>query len=426
MSSSIQTETPKCCAITKTGKKCCYKSKQNSLYCGIHKNYINTSKSLFTDEKKIELNINNLKHTTMLNTTEQIIELTINFFDGSNMKIDNAYDMSIDDVKIEINGVKTDMKKKQMSLFVVGEEDELTTYNNQTLLFCLIKEADELIIENDIQIDDYILETDYEKMDECLTSKVVELFNNNKVMEDIDCLREYISDEMADYLFNSDHTHSQYKVMWKDDDAVFTTANGSSSIQATLVKFHTIKDYINDQLEYEDSSDEKIDMDNYKQLYAYALAKEWCNNVSISSTAEKKKNREEFKEGIKDLVIKKMYWEVNEDVCNRLDDYDEEDEEDAPENETDEERRTRQYPSEFEYVCDAYYEIVDSWGEDEVEDFIRKTLTNDGRHEFHIKQKNHELYLPDCLGDIEMSKENIMEIINENSVYSQEYYERFV
>jgi len=42
-----------CQAIKKDGKACKYKAKCGSLYCGVHKNFIDTSKTLFTEEEEI-------------------------------------------------------------------------------------------------------------------------------------------------------------------------------------------------------------------------------------------------------------------------------------------------------------------------------------------------------------------------------------
>ena len=41
-----------CQAVKKDGKACKYKAKCGSKYCGIHKNFIDTSKTLFTDEEE--------------------------------------------------------------------------------------------------------------------------------------------------------------------------------------------------------------------------------------------------------------------------------------------------------------------------------------------------------------------------------------
>lgn len=420
----MNTTTTICEAIQKNGKKCCNKAKSNSLYCGVHKNYVNTSAYLFSDdEKKIELKNNN-KISTMTSTTEKTIELTINFFDGSNMKIHNAKGMSIEDIRKEINKVKTDIKMKQMSIFVVGEDDELTKYNNQELLFCLFKEADELIIdESDHEISDKLLERDYKKMGEYINEECVRMFDNNEY--DIDELNTYIWDEMADNEFNDDATHSQYKAIWKDDDEIFTNKNGSSSPSATLVKFHAIKQYINDVIQYEEAFSENIDMDNYKQLYALALANEYCANLSVSSTKGAENEEAEIKEGIEKLVIKKMYWEVNDMVCDSLDDRYESDE-DEEEGETDEEKRTRLYTYEFENCAECYCDTIEEMEEDDLTEHIKRTLTNSGRHEFHIKQDNHELYLPDCLGNIERSRKIMVDIIKGNWGFNQELYDKYI
>ena len=359
-----------CEAIQKNGKKCCNKAKPNSLYCGVHKNYVNTSAYLFSDdEKKIELKNNN-KISTMTSTTEKIIELTINFFDGSNMKIDNAKGMNIENIKSEINKVKTDMKTRQMSIFVVGEDDELDKYNNQELLFCLFKEADELIIDNDHEISDTLLEEDYKKVGEYINNKVYEKWDEGEL--DIEELNTYIWDKMADDEFNDDYTFSQYKAIWKDDEEIYDSHKGVRTAYHTLLKFHDIKQYINDTLDYEDSCDEKIDMDNYKQLYAYALAKEYCENLGVSSTKGAENEEAEIKEGIEKLVIKKMYWEVNEMVNDSLDDRYESDE-DEEEGETDEEKRTRLYTYEFENCAEHYCDTIEEMDEDDLTEHIKRT-----------------------------------------------------
>jgi len=341
------------------------------------------------------------------------------------MKIDNAKDMSIQDIREEINKVKTDIKTRQMSIFVVGEDDELTKYNNQELLFCLFKEADDLIIEeNNHEFNgDPLLEEDYKKVGEYINSKVYEKWDEGKL--DIDELNTYIFDEMADNEFNDDTTHSQYKAIWKEDNEIYDSHKGVRTAYHTLLKFHAIKEYINDILDYEDICDDKIDMDNYKQLYAYALAREYCGHLSVSSTKMAEKEEAEIKEGIEKLVIKKMYWEVNEIVCDRLDDRYESDE-DEEDGETDEEKRTRLYTYEFENCAEHYCDTMEEMDEDDLKKVIRRTLTNSGRHELHIKQDDYELYLPDCIYNVERSRKIMVEIIKENYGFNQELHDKYI
>jgi hypothetical protein len=131
MMTTYHTKCGLCEAIQKNGKKCLFKAKPNGL-CGVHKNYINTSKPLFTEEKiekKIELKINDKINT-------QMTKLTINFMNGEKITIKKPN--NFEEIKCEIFRVRKIMNEKYV-LFKIGEEEKLTKYDGEDLLFCLIE-----------------------------------------------------------------------------------------------------------------------------------------------------------------------------------------------------------------------------------------------------------------------------------------------
>jgi len=340
-------------------------------------------------------------------TSTENYELTINFFDGSNMKINNKY-KNIEIIKKEIMNNKRDIVgANQLSLFNIGEEDKLTKYDNQKVLFCLIKSYKELIFEYDcFEMEDPDLQEDYEKVADYLKEVVSNKYQDEDI--DTDDLLEYIQDELAHNEFNTED--DDYTKIWKSYEDIIK----EKSVNGILEKFHNIKDFINDQIEYEEATDEKIDMDNYKQLYAYALARGWCNDVSIESEDEKNNKKMEIQEAIKDLILKKMYWEVDDNVKNRVDEDDEDDEDEEDYNEL------------FDIEIDNYYEMIDNYDDDDVEKYIKCILNNDRVPKFDLTRANYEEYLPDCLEDLEMSKEIILEVISDNNEFDKELYERFI
>ena len=112
-----------CKAIKKTGKQCSFKTRPNTCYCGVHKNYIDISKPLFSDEVEI----------IEPNNKPQVI---INFMDGS-IIITDKYDYNN-----IINTIKKERNKPDeiYSLFSPGEEDEVKIINhdlNYDILFCV-------------------------------------------------------------------------------------------------------------------------------------------------------------------------------------------------------------------------------------------------------------------------------------------------
>jgi len=113
-----------CEALKKDGKICGCKTAHNTKYCGRHKNYINSSKSLFSED-------------------EEPSKLTINFMSGDTIEItDGVILSSIDKIKQHIEIVR-DTKTIKYMLYEQDEEDELTAYNSQKVLFCLFRELEE-------------------------------------------------------------------------------------------------------------------------------------------------------------------------------------------------------------------------------------------------------------------------------------------
>lgn len=355
-------------------------------------------------------------------TSTENYELTINFFDGSNMKIDNAKYKDIDVVKREIMNNKRDIVgANQVSLFNIGEEDKLTEYEDQKLLFCLIKQHKELIFDYScFKMEDPDLQQDAEKVADYLK----EVVSNKYQDEDIntDDLLEYIQDELAEEQFNTED--DDYTKIWKSYEDIIK----EKSVNGILEKFHNIKDFINDQIEYEEAGNEKIDMDNYKQLYAYALARAWCVVVNIESEEETKKKME-IQEAIKDLILKKMYWEVYDNIKDNYMNNCDEDDEDNDEDDDEENYEEKYGCCLFEMYNDEipkYYDMIEEYDDEDVEKYIKSILNNDRVPTFDLTRANYEEYLPDCLGNLTMSKEIILDVINNNDEFDKELYERFI
>jgi hypothetical protein len=120
--------TTTCNAIKKDGKKCCFKSKPGMNFCGVHKNYIDTSKPLFTEDIKDEIK------------KEQ---MTIKFMDGSSIMLDKG--TPVNKIITHIKTVRGKGNTEKYQLFRINQEDALTliemTDDNE--LFCLFEEVKE-------------------------------------------------------------------------------------------------------------------------------------------------------------------------------------------------------------------------------------------------------------------------------------------
>jgi len=114
-----------CKAVKKSGDVCGCKT--SNIYCGRHKHYIDTNKSLFSDDNDI---------------IEEPRHLTINFMSGDKIDItDNAILSSIDKIKQYITKTR-ETKDIVYSLFVEGEENEISVYRGECVLFCLFRELE--------------------------------------------------------------------------------------------------------------------------------------------------------------------------------------------------------------------------------------------------------------------------------------------
>lgn len=114
-----------CKAIKKSGDVCGCKT--SNIYCGRHKHYIDTNKSLFSEDNDI---------------IEEPRHLTINFMSGDKIDItDNAILSSIDKIKQYITDTR-ETKDILYSLFVEGEENEISVYRGECVLFCLFRELE--------------------------------------------------------------------------------------------------------------------------------------------------------------------------------------------------------------------------------------------------------------------------------------------
>jgi hypothetical protein len=110
-----------CEATKKNGDPCKFKAQPNSCFCGVHKNFIDTSKSLFTED------------------IEEVEKLTLNFMTGDNIKINKGYTI---DYILQIISLKypLDNYKYKYNIFKEGEEDKITdnTYKfNDENYFCM-------------------------------------------------------------------------------------------------------------------------------------------------------------------------------------------------------------------------------------------------------------------------------------------------
>ena len=120
--------TTTCNATKKDGKKCCFKSKPGSCFCGVHKNYIDTSKPLFSEDIKDEIK----KEQT-----------TIKFMDGSNIMVDKG--QQVFKIYEHIMTARGNGYTEEYQLFRINEEDSLKEYDtvDDEELFCLFEEVEE-------------------------------------------------------------------------------------------------------------------------------------------------------------------------------------------------------------------------------------------------------------------------------------------
>ena len=112
-------QTKMCEAIKKDGSKCSYKSKCGSKFCGVHKNFIDTSKPLFTED------------------IEEKEKLTLNFMTGENIKINKGHTLDYILNSIKLNNP---LDNYNYSIFRDGAEDKITdnTYKfNDDNYFCM-------------------------------------------------------------------------------------------------------------------------------------------------------------------------------------------------------------------------------------------------------------------------------------------------
>lgn len=225
--------------------------------------------------KKIMISTESKEWAKKIMSSIEKWELTINFFDGSNMKIDGVNMFwGIDDIKNNIMENKSDIvSARQLNLFVFGEEDKLTIYKKQKILFCLIKPNKQLKFDYDYySMDDVDLQDDYDRVADYLREVVSNKYQDEDIC--VEGLLEYIREDLANNEFNTDD--EDHEKIWDIGEDIIKAVG----VEGILEKFHNIKDFIKETLEYDDND---IDMNNYKELYAYALAREWCDDVTIES-----------------------------------------------------------------------------------------------------------------------------------------------
>jgi len=108
-----------CEATKKNGDPCKFKAQPNSCFCGVHKNFIDTSKPLFTED------------------IEEKEKLTLNFMTGENIKINKGHVL---DYILNIIKQNNPLDNYNYSIFRDGAEDKITddTYKfNDDNYFCM-------------------------------------------------------------------------------------------------------------------------------------------------------------------------------------------------------------------------------------------------------------------------------------------------
>ena len=134
MNTQQQTNNTKliCQAIKKDGNSCKYKAKCNSKYCGVHKNYLDTSKPLFTEDEPdegftIKFNsMDHINHSVVINptwTTSDVIkdlqdEASLNeafkysiFLEGNEEELDDTHEYNPKNNYFLMKGENQEFKK---------------------------------------------------------------------------------------------------------------------------------------------------------------------------------------------------------------------------------------------------------------------------------------------------------------------------
>lgn len=125
---------------------------------------------------------------------------------------------------------------------------------------------------------------------------------------------------------------------------------------------------------------------------------------------------EKLKEDITPLILKTMYWDINIDVCQRLDEYESDDDEDKVEGETDDERRTRQYEGEFTDLIDMYGEMITDKDDDELREWFSTIYMN--------KNKVKGFYR--LVNDFDDARTILTDIYLENNEFKQDLYNKYI
>jgi len=183
-----------CQAIKKNGKPCQYKARCSSKYCGHHKNYIDTSKSLFTEEEEDLLNavpnypyfedpdepeaeaeaipeedpqnqadeakeqltadntilLKSIKKMTEQPKTNQVFNYKLNSPDGKTYKLENFAKASLTNKAIEEIRKQNDINPTTgITLFIEGQEEPLSKfgYMTHTEIYYIIVEPNAKLME---------------------------------------------------------------------------------------------------------------------------------------------------------------------------------------------------------------------------------------------------------------------------------------
>ena len=191
MSNQMKSTTTKliCQAIKKDGNQCKYKAKCDSKYCGVHKNYIDTSKTLFTEEEeelldavpeypnfedtdedeeekeeeepkkeepKQELTADNamllasIKKITEQPKTDKLYNYKLNSPDGKIYKLENLPKAILTNKAIEEIRKQNDIisSTTEISLYIEGQEEKLSKfgYMTHTEIYYIIVEPNEELL----------------------------------------------------------------------------------------------------------------------------------------------------------------------------------------------------------------------------------------------------------------------------------------
>ena len=188
-----------CQAIKKDGNPCKYKAKCGSLYCGVHKNYVDTSKPLFTeDEPEGEFTIkfksmDNINHSLLMDST----------WDTSDVVYDLQDEASLDEAF-------------KYSIFLEGNEEELDDthkYNPKNNYFLMKGENKEF-------------------------KKKLEAFKNNEKVKT--AVNQFIYWEFDDF------ERAYYEI--HDDDTFSDEEDGGYEIHKNRIHiFEDFKDFLGDE-----------------------------------------------------------------------------------------------------------------------------------------------------------------------------------